>query len=131
MLAGMKPTIWKFPAPIRDRFVVEMPEDAEILTVQNQGDEPCIWALVQPDLPLERRFFHWYGTGHDVDLNDPLDYVGTVQQLGGRLVFHLFVETPRAMLVEIPSHGEEAIWIPKSVVTEDSEVYGETHDGVL
>lgn len=37
-------------------------------------------------------------------------------------------ETDKALLVEI--EGEE-IWIPKSVIDDDSEVYAEGHEGRL
>lgn len=38
-------------------------------------------------------------------------------------------ETPKALLVVLEDGREE--WIPKSQVTEDSEVYGEGHHGTL
>jgi len=37
------------------------------------------------------RDFRWYGTGHPVKDN-PGRYIGTVQMLDGKLVFHLFEE---------------------------------------
>ena len=39
-------TIWKFPVPVNDGNVLEMPEGAKILSVQVQGETPCLWALV-------------------------------------------------------------------------------------
>ena len=48
-------TIWKFPLPNVTPFVAWLPQGAEILCVQTQGDSPCIWALVDSDAPKEKR----------------------------------------------------------------------------
>lgn len=47
----MKRTIWKYPLAITDTQNVMMPEGAEILSAQMQGDTLCLWALVNPDAP--------------------------------------------------------------------------------
>lgn len=84
-------TIWKYSlAP--GRTVHDMPADAKVLTVQMQGDEVCLWALVEPHLPMRRRFFDVYGTGHGMPA-DPGDYVATIQMEGGALVWHVFDST--------------------------------------
>ena len=44
-------TVWKFPIRPDDHIRVEMPADARVLTVQTQGGQPCIWALVSDDAP--------------------------------------------------------------------------------
>jgi hypothetical protein len=66
----------------------EMPIGARILHVGAQGDEVCVWALVNPSHGTEYRRIDAYGTGHDVPL-DPGRYLGTAQMDNG-LVFHLF-----------------------------------------
>jgi len=41
-------TIFKYPVPITDKFSMELPEGAEILTFQAQGysSQSCIWQLL-------------------------------------------------------------------------------------
>lgn len=84
----MKKQIWKFPLSSKDA-TVEMPEHAEILTVQAQGEIPCIWAIVNPDNEKELRHFEIYGTGHDLTASKK-KYIGTFQVNGGAFVYHLF-----------------------------------------
>lgn len=83
-------TIWKFPVEIADRFVVEMPRGAKVLSVAVQGGAPFMWAFVDPALPRERRLFKCAGTGHSVSGTAGSAFVGTflLESLG--LVFHLF-----------------------------------------
>jgi hypothetical protein len=84
-------TIWKYEAPISDpALTIEMPCGAQLLCVQMQHNSPCIWALVDSGEALEKRHFAWRGTGHRCDGLKPIGHVGTVQMLGGDLVFHLF-----------------------------------------
>lgn len=90
---GMMKAIWKFAIEdARDKFEIEMPIGTEILCVQTQHEKPCIWALVDTGEGVEKesREFRMSETGHP--LNDDLDliYIGTFQILGGDLVFHVF-----------------------------------------
>ena len=78
--------IWKFT--IRPSGRTEMPMGARILYVGAQGDEVCVWALVNPSHGAEYRAIHAYGTGHPT-ASDPGLYLGTAQMDNG-LVFHLF-----------------------------------------
>ena len=79
--------IWKFPLETTDSQKIEMPVDAEILTVQLQNGVPCIWAIVNTDAPTnEYREILIFGTGHDVE--NQSEYIGTYQL--GCLVFHAF-----------------------------------------
>ena len=72
---------------------VEMPRNAEILSLQMQGGIPVIWAIVNPKKEKRKYVFHVFGTGYEM-----LDYerkhyvyVGTVQQSGlMTLVWHIF-----------------------------------------
>ena len=79
-------TIWKFVVSPYDR--TEMPCGARILHVGAQGEDVCVWALVNPHVITEHRKIDAYGTGHPVPL-DPGRFLGTVQMDNG-LVFHLF-----------------------------------------
>lgn len=81
---------YPLPAPI-DTFVIMMPIGAEILDVQVQNLLPYIWALVDadPNAPIEARMFRWAGTGHQID-DSIIDHIGTWQDCGGALIWHLF-----------------------------------------
>ncbi|MFA5376381.1 MAG: hypothetical protein WC455_11605 [Dehalococcoidia bacterium] len=82
-------TIYKYPIPFKDWFRLQLPADAEILSVQVQRGIPCIWALVRVGNPLTIRHFRMVGTGYPITDGD-LHYIGTVQVADETLVFHLF-----------------------------------------
>jgi hypothetical protein len=74
-------------------MTLQLPAGAEVLSVgppRDGEDKPLdLWALVDPEAPLEARTFRIYGTGHDVPDFYGL-FVGTVQLYGGSLIFHVF-----------------------------------------
>lgn len=90
-MAIMK-TIYKYQLQPLDRQLVPMPNGAQILTVQMQGEHPCVWAMVDIDKPVVVREIRMYGTGHPID-HDPGRYIGTIQMRGGQLIFHFFEVT--------------------------------------
>jgi len=70
-------------------FAVPMPADAEILSVQIQRGDVCLWAIADPDgRESESIVFRWNVTGEDA-LPPPWKYVATVQ-FNDQYVFHLF-----------------------------------------
>lgn len=83
-------TIWKYEIVNKSIQQIELPENAQVLTVQLQDGFPCIWALVDSSKPLKTREFHLYGTGQPIKECDTLKYVGTFQMIDMGLVFHLF-----------------------------------------
>ena len=83
--------IWKYRLYIGPLTVIEMPKGAEILAVQTQDGRPCIWAIVDPDAPVELRTFEMCGTGHkmkELAEDETRVYIGTVQI--DRYVWHYF-----------------------------------------
>jgi len=66
-----------------------MPGGAEILSAQSVDNILCLWALVDADRTPKERNFRIYRTGQDI-LNNFIEWVGTVQQAGGQLTFHIF-----------------------------------------
>ena len=59
--------IYKYKFEVKDKIVIEMPVDAEILTVQTQRGSPCMWALIDTEVTYsEKRQFYIYGTGHKI-----------------------------------------------------------------
>lgn len=83
-------TIWKYELQTTDEQSVEMPFGAEILTVQEQFDKPCIWCLVDSDAKKALRQIRIIGTGHPIEQEFDGKYVGTYQVYSGSGVFHLF-----------------------------------------
>ena len=86
----MTKTIWKFPLKIVNDQVIEVPQGAVILTAQAQHDVACLWAVVESDRPTVGRHIYIRGTGHEIADAQDGDYVGSVQLLGGGLVYHIF-----------------------------------------
>jgi len=86
--------IWKFHLRITDRQTVMIPKDAEILSVQEQGDGLQMWAVVDPDADRETRTIAIIGTGNrmpDFDSEGVSTlHIDTVQTRGGMLVWHVF-----------------------------------------
>jgi hypothetical protein len=80
-------TIWKWT--LKPQTVIDMPDGAQVLTVQMQHGEPQLWALVDPVAPTVKRVFNIYGTGHSMG-DRTGSYIGTFQMDGGSLVFHVF-----------------------------------------
>lgn len=83
--------VYKYPIEVTDYQSVTLPQNAEILTVQVQNGQPCIWALVNPENETVERNLRIVGTGHPIDDEArKLIYIGSFQMYGGRLVFHVF-----------------------------------------
>ena len=85
----MQRSIWKYEFKVTDSFSIDMPKDAEVLCVQVQGNRPVMWAVVDPKEPTEPRKFRVHGTGHPI-LTDKINYIGTIQEAGGSLIWHVF-----------------------------------------
>ena len=89
----MKKTIWKFELDVTDCQKVMMPDGAEILTAQMQGNSLCLWAVVDPREQVKvGRIIEMFGTGNpvDCDMGTERRYISTVQMAGGQLIWHLF-----------------------------------------
>jgi hypothetical protein len=88
----MEKSIFKYTLETTDSQYLDLPKDAEILTVQTQFDEPQLWALVNPKNENTERHIEIFGTGHPVycDMGIERKYIGTYQLSGGNYVFHVF-----------------------------------------
>lgn len=82
-------TIWKFPLAIVDDQQIVLPKEATFLCVQMQNDQCCLWALVDPAQPTETKTIEIFGTGHPIQAANR-NYIGTVQEFDGALVWHIF-----------------------------------------
>ena len=90
-------TIWKFEIEITDEQFITIPEKYKFLCVQMQAGIPCIWAAVDSSAPKLQARIIVHGTGHPCDDIADLQYIGTIQEAGGMLVFHVFGETHNGM----------------------------------
>ena len=83
-------TIYKYTLAITDFQSIELPKDSQILSVQAQQGQPCLWALVDPKAPKVKRNFAIHGTGHPVEKAHRKIHIGTFKLSAGNLVFHCF-----------------------------------------
>lgn len=81
--------VYKYPLLLTDNQTLHIPNGGQILCVQMQGGDLCLWALVNPNYPLVPREIRVAGTGHPIQ-QDIVAYIGTVQLPGGVLVYHVF-----------------------------------------
>jgi hypothetical protein len=80
-------TIYKYP--LAPHPPLELPKNAEVLTVQTQCGAPMMWVLLDPEAPTVSREFDAYPTGGDIDpVYTKGEYIGTFQ--AGGEVFHVF-----------------------------------------
>ncbi len=92
----MEKTIYKYKLDTIDKQTIQLPKEAEILTIQTQNvgifEEPYLWALVDPNKQLENRVIEIFGTGHPVTCERDIHrkYISTYKLLDGRGVFHAF-----------------------------------------
>ncbi len=96
--------IWKYDLKVTDEQVLDLPEGAQILSVQQQagsllaGSPLQLWALVDPDNAWERRFFHVVGTGNSMPIlsrGECLTHLATVVTVRGALVWHVFEQAQK------------------------------------
>lgn len=88
--------IWKFPLAITDYQTVKMPARAKVLSVEVVRGELVAYALCDPNAAVWERTCLIVGTGNPIEEYaslewvESMDFVGTVQMLGGDLVWHVF-----------------------------------------
>ena len=83
--------IYKYQLDLLDTQFVELSLGAEILTVQMQGNQLCLWAMVNtlPEAIKKNRRIEIIGTGNPVPIDD-LKYISTFQMMDERLTYHVF-----------------------------------------
>jgi len=93
-------TIWKYK--LNEALLhqahgqkISLPYASNILTVQEQNNELCLWAMVDPDeVRKVQRTICIHGTGHPVPNGANKVHITTFQKMGGQLVWHVFEEMP-------------------------------------
>ena len=58
--------VFKYDVEVGDYFKINLPQGAQILKVEEQHGYPRLWALVDPQKPIECREFRFAGTGHPI-----------------------------------------------------------------
>ena len=80
-------TIWKFT--LSSETIIDLPRNAEVLSVHNQYGNVCLWVKVDNTQQLESRKFVMCCTGGSVP-DEPTKFIGTVLLASGDLVLHVF-----------------------------------------
>lgn len=87
-------TVYKYSLNFADVQDTYLPKGAQILTAESQQDaDPtfCIWALVDPQQPTEKRVILLAGTGHPIPYpSHNLRYINTFTKRNRSLWFHAF-----------------------------------------
>lgn len=84
-------SIYKYPIDINDTQTLTLPKGSEILSVINQYDNACIYAIVDTETKeTEEYSLECYGTGHTIRHDSSYKFLGTVAMLGGNFVYHVF-----------------------------------------
>jgi hypothetical protein len=91
--------IYKYELEITDAQRVRLPKGSTILSVQDQGGTLCLWALCDITQEDSTRYVYIVGTGNSAGVSEHSTYVGTVQMMGGRLVWHVFAGRENASRV--------------------------------
>ncbi len=81
--------IWKFPLVLTDRQVVRMPEGAQILHVDEQNGQICLWAGITEGKDTEDREIQIIGTGYPELPDEWVTHLGSVVMQSG-YVWHVF-----------------------------------------
>ena len=82
-------TIWKY-ALYPGTNCIKIPGLDEVLSVGFQGEQLCVWCLVEPDNPMREYYFLATITGATLPGGDVLGmFVGTAQSPTG-IVVHVF-----------------------------------------
>lgn len=86
-------TIYKIQLEITGEQIIGLPKGARILSIQPQGEKVSLWFLFnQDETRSEPKKIRCFGTGQPIIDAENLDYIGTVQVLCGKLVFHFFID---------------------------------------
>jgi hypothetical protein len=86
--------IFKFLLKVTDVQEIPLNPGDRILTAQMQGSNGlCLWALVDLNVPAaSKRTIHIFGTGNPLPDMSKMTYISSAQELGGKLVWHIFEE---------------------------------------
>ena len=86
--------IYKYSLNTHFEQKIDLPKDATILSIQQQGSGVGLWALVNPDAPFIPTSFYAFTTGMSIEeeLIKDLHYLDTVLLQNGSFVLHYFIK---------------------------------------
>ena len=88
--------IYKYDINIVSEQILELPVEARILTVTKQRDTVVLYAIIDDSgSEKERRVIERFVTVHPMADDVPRNYIGTVSQENGYLVWHVFERLER------------------------------------
>jgi len=89
--------IYKYKLKMTEFQIVDLPEDSEILSVMSQppsygemNDSLYMWVKLDDEKPLAPRRIRIFGTGHDMEYQHELRFIGTVSMNHNSLIWHVF-----------------------------------------
>lgn len=68
-------TIWKYQIPVLEDFEVDLPSGAHIIRFANEGGKLWLWAVVEPDAPIEPLRLLAFKAGAEMP-QIPMSYLG-------------------------------------------------------
>jgi hypothetical protein len=80
--------IYKYPLPVQEKHIIELPVGARIIRVEDVDGLFFLWAVVDPETRLtEQRHLEFYKTGQPIENSGDLVYLGLcklfiMQELG-------------------------------------------------
>lgn len=88
-------TIYKYGIHhLREEQDIRVTKGFNPLHVGAQHNVICIWGEVDDDEDeFEHRSIFIVGTGNPLP-NEPVRYLGTVQTMGGELIWHIYIDAP-------------------------------------
>jgi hypothetical protein len=58
--------IYKYPIPVKEKYVIDLPANANIIRVDDVEGLFYLWAIVDPEAPLVPRYLELYKTGQPI-----------------------------------------------------------------
>lgn len=91
----MKQVIYKYKLDLAPIQSLELPKGSEILTLNVVNEDPYVWVLIN-DINAEKEIinFQTIGTGHEANVNQESEYLGTYFLNNGSFVAHVFTYKP-------------------------------------
>lgn len=91
MIINPNPSVvWKYE--LNSGKNIFIPDGFTFLSMQSQHNVPCMWVAVCPDNIKSEYKPHMYGTGQAIVSPLNKKYIGTFQEAGGALAWHVFLE---------------------------------------
>lgn len=85
--------IWKYQIPVLEVFDIDLPKGAEIIRFDNEGGKLWLWAVVEPDEPIEPVRLYAFKTGAEMPRDMNLSYLGSAAiYIQAELMLYYFIE---------------------------------------